>query len=445
VLGLLGIEEFELTRVIGEGSARGKGGEADTYLRGILQPELLAKLVAISGKPIKEIMLGLRESTAIEPDDVILAAWEQRLTSEGMPAELSADTMGLPMKFRRAYRLAYKKALADGITRPVTSDIYERIERDRSKLGLKKGDDAVKYYVEDSRGLQSTGIAPVINFEDGLGLEIPAGVDGGGDPQNTQVVTETDLRDQIFRALSPLDQREREVVKARFGLDGKGSKSLDEVGIKLDPKVGKERVRQIEARALAKLRSPWNDVGLRSFAVEPSASADKIPRQLTLRELEMRRGYAILRKQNADEERRDYSESFSEFLKSRRYRNHLSDVAYMLGETQLEYGSIDERRTGGSSGFSYAQTRLVGIIDRAVDRAGFTQDTGVRLDAVKSALDPNSAWVDELIDAVRLSVVEDRTRNRSARDSGHRAGILAYRTIKSGVTRRLYATRREIG
>lgn len=54
--------------------------------------------------------------------------------------------------------------------------------------------------------------------------------------------------------LSTLQDREQEVITMRFGLDGKSPKTLEEIGKKYN--LSKERIRQIEAKALKKLRHP---------------------------------------------------------------------------------------------------------------------------------------------------------------------------------------------
>ena len=63
------------------------------------------------------------------------------------------------------------------------------------------------------------------------------------------------LPDEIGRLLSPLDEREREILRLRFGLDRGEPRTLEEVGehFNLAPA---ERIRQIEARAMSKLRHP---------------------------------------------------------------------------------------------------------------------------------------------------------------------------------------------
>lgn len=63
-----------------------------------------------------------------------------------------------------------------------------------------------------------------------------------------------ELREQVKLALARLSPREAQVLRLRFGLDGDGVRTLNEIGAALD--VGPERVRQIEAKALQKLKKP---------------------------------------------------------------------------------------------------------------------------------------------------------------------------------------------
>ena len=62
------------------------------------------------------------------------------------------------------------------------------------------------------------------------------------------------LPDEIGRLLSPLDEREREILRLRFGLDRGEPRTLEEVGEHFN--LTRERIRQIEARAMSKLRHP---------------------------------------------------------------------------------------------------------------------------------------------------------------------------------------------
>ncbi|MBN1665884.1 MAG: sigma-70 family RNA polymerase sigma factor, partial [Anaerolineales bacterium] len=74
------------------------------------------------------------------------------------------------------------------------------------------------------------------------------------------------LREQVKNALAVLSERERQVLELRFGLlDGKDH-TLEEVGQYFD--VTRERIRQIEAKALRKLRHPTRSRQLRDYLTE---------------------------------------------------------------------------------------------------------------------------------------------------------------------------------
>lgn len=71
------------------------------------------------------------------------------------------------------------------------------------------------------------------------------------------------LRRDIDQALDSLGEKEREVLRLRFGLEDGINRTLGEVGIKL--RFTRERARQIEAEALRKLRAPWRSKKLRDY------------------------------------------------------------------------------------------------------------------------------------------------------------------------------------
>ena len=71
------------------------------------------------------------------------------------------------------------------------------------------------------------------------------------------------LKEQIQEVLSDLNERERKVISLRFGIDDGYPRTLEEVGNIFD--VTRERIRQIEAKALRKLRHPRRSRKLRDF------------------------------------------------------------------------------------------------------------------------------------------------------------------------------------
>lgn len=82
-------------------------------------------------------------------------------------------------------------------------------------------------------------------------------------PSPPDTVIHINLREQIEEALITLTEREAKVLKMRFGLGDGNEHTLEEVGQQF--KVTRERIRQIEAKALRKLKHPSRSQRLRSF------------------------------------------------------------------------------------------------------------------------------------------------------------------------------------
>ena len=71
------------------------------------------------------------------------------------------------------------------------------------------------------------------------------------------------LKEQLIDVLDTLTPREEKVLRLRFGLDDGRARTLEEVGREFD--VTRERIRQIEAKALRKLRHPSRSKKLKDF------------------------------------------------------------------------------------------------------------------------------------------------------------------------------------
>ena len=74
------------------------------------------------------------------------------------------------------------------------------------------------------------------------------------------------LKEKTATVLRTLTSREEKVIKMRFGLEDGSEHTLEEVGQCFA--VTRERIRQIEAKALRKLRHPSRSSKLKSFVVE---------------------------------------------------------------------------------------------------------------------------------------------------------------------------------
>ncbi len=109
--------------------------------------------------------------------------------------------------------------------------------------------------------------------QDTVSLETPVGEDEDGtlgdlvedseSDRPAEAATFSSLQDQLAMALEGLNEREREVLIMRFGLADGRMRTLEEVGSHF--KVTRERIRQLETKALAKLRHPDKSQKLEGF------------------------------------------------------------------------------------------------------------------------------------------------------------------------------------
>jgi RNA polymerase primary sigma factor len=71
------------------------------------------------------------------------------------------------------------------------------------------------------------------------------------------------LKDDLSRLICTLNSREQAVIRMRFGLDDGNPKTLEDIGRRFS--VTRERIRQIEARALHKLRQPYRNHSIKAY------------------------------------------------------------------------------------------------------------------------------------------------------------------------------------
>ena len=120
--------------------------------------------------------------------------------------------------------------------------------------------------VDKVRGIQKIAQEPV-------SLETPIGEEEDshlGDfipdddvPAPAEAAAFSMLKEQLVEVLDTLTEREQKVLKLRFGLEDGRSRTLEEVGKEFD--VTRERIRQIEAKALRKLRHPSRSKKLKDY------------------------------------------------------------------------------------------------------------------------------------------------------------------------------------
>ena len=164
-----------------------------------------------------------------------------------------------------------RQAIQGGITRNAgTIHLPEHVRQRMAVLQRAITDLALRFAREPSNGelarelgLDARQVAEVLSLPWQLGsLERQIGPDGGmrlgeliedrlaSSPLDAAMVAE--LPGEIARLLSVLDERERRIMRLRFGLGGEEPCTLKAIAERLE--LTPERVRQIEARALGKLR-----------------------------------------------------------------------------------------------------------------------------------------------------------------------------------------------
>jgi RNA polymerase sigma factor (sigma-70 family) len=153
-------------------------------------------------------------------------------------------------------------------------DTLARLQKARSRLELKYGRPPTLVELAAEVEMPEDKVTEALRFQsEPLSLSEPLRQDGDAElgdvvedrsidsPFDTAATTM--LPNEIMRLLSPLDERERDILKLRFGLDRGEPRTLEEVGEHFN--LTRERIRQIEARAMSKLRHPSSDTGARDL------------------------------------------------------------------------------------------------------------------------------------------------------------------------------------
>ena len=175
-------------------------------------------------------------------------------------------------------RQSINRALADQartIRVPVhMNESVNRLRQTRRYLERELGRPITSLDIAKKLGISVERVEKIQNVvKDPLSLDAPVGDEGdcflgdfvssstGDDP--VQEVEHADLSEKIQDVLSSLSPREETIIRMRFGLGEERDYTLEEIGEGLD--VTRERIRQIEAKALTRLRHPVRAKNLEGF------------------------------------------------------------------------------------------------------------------------------------------------------------------------------------
>lgn len=175
-------------------------------------------------------------------------------------------------------RQAITRAIADQartIRIPVHMvETINKVKKVSSQLLHKNGHEPTAEEIADELDMPVEKVREIIRVaQEPVSLETPIGEEEDshlGDfiqddeaPAPAEVASHTLLREQLSDVLSTLTEREEKVLRLRFGLEDGRSRTLEEVGKEFN--VTRERIRQIEAKALRKLRHPSRSKRLKDF------------------------------------------------------------------------------------------------------------------------------------------------------------------------------------
>jgi RNA polymerase primary sigma factor len=150
-----------------------------------------------------------------------------------------------------------------------------QIEKVKREIGSNKDGEADIEEIADFLDMDKSRINDLINAsKEFVSLETPLSSDKdantisdlmedtkGADPE--EVLINQTLQESIEKVLSTLTEKESNVIRYRFGLNGERPHSLKEIGDKYN--LTKERIRQIEKKAISRLRHPSRSQKLKSY------------------------------------------------------------------------------------------------------------------------------------------------------------------------------------
>ena len=171
-------------------------------------------------------------------------------------------------------RQAVTRAIADqGRTIRLPVHVVEqvrRVQRARRVLTQKLNRDPTTDELSAESGFELKRVKELLELvEDPVSLETPVGdgdsmyadmIEDVNSEQPDTVLSELLRRKELASALARLNERMRHVLELRFGLSGAKPQTLEEVGVELG--VTRERVRQLESRALRELQAAAPDLRL---------------------------------------------------------------------------------------------------------------------------------------------------------------------------------------
>ncbi len=153
-------------------------------------------------------------------------------------------------------------------------ETIHKVSRTTRQLLQELGREPTTDEVAEALGMTADKVREIMKIaQDPVSLETPIGeeedsrigdfVEDNDSPDPSDSASYSLLREQLCNILHTLTPREEEVIKLRFGLEDGRPRTLEEVGKKFE--ITRERIRQIEAKAIRKLRHPSRFKALKDY------------------------------------------------------------------------------------------------------------------------------------------------------------------------------------